>query len=680
MTNAGMNGINVNRLGVAPRNVGNNAGRGGLNFGAVGDIFSAVITQKNANGTTFELADGRSFSTKGDVLGNMGDTVFFEVVNNDGNTALKQVFPNIDGQNFLGKHMSLQNLQDLMIQKDYAKPTSSFLDVEAITQEKLDERQRVNDAANRMKRGIGRIAANAHSAAAAQLAAEGISIEKMPVDTLGGVVSQLEGAQANNEARVYEELTQKLANVSGLNDGQITQALGNEAELTLDNLYVYKHSGAKTGGESISQNEWQQLQADIARFLNENDLDNSPENLARVRLLLDNQVPLNIENFDKLMFLQDIDGNVDAKAILPYALEADAAGKPLGELNIYNAQKNALLMAETRLAMSYEANAALLGTELEMDLQPQIDAVKALKELAADTPENIEKVVEATKAVAALPQTNLAGLAAIAQNTLDFTPIALNSHNAAAQYDQNATMVSLKYGDTFAKIAEQFAPMLRNMGFADDAYTIRAAKVLTANNMDINAENLAKIKDITAKIEDVQTKLHPRIAAAMVVDGMTPQNMQMDDILQYIEQHNEEYGKSTMEQLLENIAKMDKEGDVPQEVRETVMQVYQMLYKVSKNNSAGVGFAVNAGIDLTLENLMEFSKNFDATKARSNAINYAVTDGVYFAKHLVSSFAQSAAPKPLAAFVAQKSLQDPLAKSVENLQEIVKNMPTDEAI
>ncbi|MCL2575782.1 MAG: DUF6240 domain-containing protein [Defluviitaleaceae bacterium] len=684
MTNAGLNGFNINRLGVAQRGIntianGNN--RNGVIFGNVGDVFSAVIAQKNPQTTQLALADGRNFSVNAEISGNIGDEVFFEIgKNEEGATTLKQVFPSVDGQNFVSKHISLQNLQELMIQNDYAKPTSSFLDVEGITQEKLDARQAANEAANRIKRNINRISANVHSTAAAQLAAEGINVDKMPIDTLNSVVSQLDAAQTNNQTRVYDELSQKIANISDLNNGQIAQVLSNDAELTLDNLYTYKYSGAIATEGYISQEQWQQLQKDITRFLNENGFDINDENMARVRLLLESQIPLNNENFDKLVFLQDMDGNVDIKAILPQALALDAKGTPIGELNIYDAQKEALKIAETRLAMSYEANTSLIGTDLEMDLDLQIEAVKALKELAADTSENVQKLTETIQSIKTLPQTNFASIAAVVHNAINFTPIALNNHTATLQYEQNATMASLKYGDNFAKIAEQFAPLLRSMGFADDTPTIRAAKILTANNMDINAENLAKIKDMDAKIEDVQTKLHPRIAAQMVADGLTPANMHMDDILAYIEQFKNQFGKSDTQQLLENIAQMDRSGDVAPEVRAQVIQIYQMLHKVTKNSGAGIGFAVNAGIDLTLENLMDFAKNFDTTKARNNTINYAAVDGVYLAKHLVTSFAENAKPAPLAAFVSTQSLQDPLTQSVEKLQNIAKDMATDEQL
>jgi hypothetical protein len=276
-----------------------------------------------------------------------------------------------------------------------------------------------------------------------------------------------------------------------------------------------------------------------------------------------------------------------------------------------------------------------------------------------------------------LPYTNFSTFGALAESGLGFTLTALEQYITSHKYEENATIAMMKYGDGFAKIAGQIAPLLRSMQLADDNHTIRAAKILVMNNMEINNKNLTKIKDMDAKIQDVQTKLHPRIAAQMVAEGFNPANMHMDDILNYIEQFNEKYGTSDNEELLKNIARMDKEGDINPETRQQVMEIYRMLHKVSKNGGAGIGYAVNAGVEMTLENLMDFSKNFNQSAARRNIINYTAQDGVYYAKHLVSSFIADAKPKPLAAFVQQESLNDPLAQSVAKLNKIAKALNAD---
>ncbi|MCL2620848.1 MAG: DUF6240 domain-containing protein [Defluviitaleaceae bacterium] len=682
--------MNTNNMGLNVRNIiGQNrmdavqrGGRNPLNFSADNNgLISAIIQQKDANATILAMADGQDLSVaSGQVVGNVGDEVFFQ---QNGENSLKQVFPNINGQNVFGKQLSLQSVQDLMKHSDFARPSEGALDISADLEARLEKRQTAANVANRLARNIGRISGNVHSAAVAQLAAEGINIDKISIPVLDGVVSKLDAAKAHNDARIADEIGQKVAGVSDLSDGQIAQMLANETPITLDNLYIYKHSGAEATGTPMTQADWDGLQEDIARFLQEQGLEKNAENMARVRLILDNQIPLTDENFDKLIFLQDVQGNVDIPSLVDAGAELDYNGRSIGELNVYDPVKDAIFKAETRLAMSYEASTALLSSDLEIDLDPQIEALKALKaqeqaitaslkQVNADTDENFQKMADTFKAIHTMPYVSMATYGAMADDMAKFTMSVIEQHITSHKYEENATVANLKYGDTSNKIAEQFAPMLREIGFGDDKYTIRAAKILTANNMDINAENLAKIKDMDAKITDIQTKLHPRVAAQMVAEGLNPAGMHMDEVLEYVEKHTQQYGTADHEQLLENIAKMDRQGDIDPETRNQIMDIYKMLHKISKNNGAGVGYAVNAGVELTLENLLDFSKNFDESKGKNNTLNYATENGVYFAKHLVSSFIASAKPAPMVAFVKQEPLSDTLPQSLEKLEEIAK--------
>ncbi|MCL2235344.1 MAG: DUF6240 domain-containing protein [Defluviitaleaceae bacterium] len=683
MTNPNIMGFNVHNAGLAPRiNPALNNGRNALGFTADGNgLISAMIQQKNDAGTILAMADGQNLTVAdGQVVGNVGDEVFFK---QSGENSLKQVFPNVNGQNTFGKQLSLASVQDLMKHSDFGRQAEGTLDISSDLEARLEKRQAAATAANRLSRNIGRISGNVHSAAIAQLAAEGINIDKISIPVLDGVVGQLTAAKTHNDARLEGEISQKLASSADLSENQITQMLTNDAELTLDNLYKYKHTAEGVTGAPMTQADWDSLQKDVEKFLQEQGLEKNAENMARIRLVLDNQIPLTGENFDKLIFLQDVEGNVDMPALVDAAADLEYKGKNIGELNVYDPVKDAIFKAETRLAMSYEASANLLSSDINIDLDPQIEALKALKEqeqaltsalkeVAADTDANFKKMADAYKAIHTAPYVNMQAYAEIAKDAAKFTLADLERHVASHKYDANATVANLKYGDNFAKIADQFAPMLREMGLGDDKYTIRAAKILNANNMDINAENLAKIKDIDAKIEDIQAKLHPRIAAQMVAEGLTPANMHMDEVLAFVEKHAHQYGTSDQDQLLENIAKMDRQGDVDPETRQQIMDIYKMLHKISKNEGAGVGYAVNAGIDLTLENLLEFSQNFDASKGKNNTLNYAAEDGVYFAKHLVSSFIAVAKPAPMVTFVKQESKSDPLPQSLEKLEEIAK--------
>ena len=654
-------------------------------------IIQAIIAKKDANATALQLENGDMLNIRqnqGVVDGNVGDKVFFEVSRgSEGGFALRQVFPDEHQQNLLTSQFSLKGLQDLMAHKDYIVKDESPGDVAAFAQERAALAQKANEAVARLSRSINRIAGNTHSAAVAELAAQGINIDKIPIHLLDSVTSRLDAAKAANAPRVFDELGAKLDAIMNLSDNQIARMLSHGAELTLDNLYAYKNSGYAELPNALSDAEWQNLQADVAKFFAREGLELTDENLAKARFLLENGIALDAENFGRLVFLTDLDANIDTDAVLAAAVDTDADGKPIGGVDAYQPDK--VKQAEIRLMMSYEANLGLIGTDLEMDLTPQIEAMKQLKERAAelfaalnevqaDNADNRRAMLDTFRSVFTLPFVNFDTFAAVANNGIDFTPQGLAGHVTAMAYEANATVASLKYGDTFAKITEQIAPLLAGLGLPTDEDSVRAAKILTMNGMDVDAENLLTIKDMAAKISHVETHLHPRMAAQMISEGLNPAAMHIDEILEHMAKYDNEFGTNDADKLARHIVEMDKAGDVDAELRAKVIEIYQMLHKISKNSGAGIGYAVNAGINLTLENLMDFSKNYNNTSGnRRNTINYAAQDGTFYAKQLISSFISSAKPKPLTQFVATEPLTDHLATSVDKLDNIATQMAAD---
>lgn len=650
-------------------------------------IVQAIIAQRDAAGTVLRLADGADLNVRqghGLIEGEVGDTVFFEITQTEsGDAALRQIFPESAEQNLIAKQFSLKNLQDLMIHKDFASPTENPLDAAALAESRAELARKTNEAVAKLTRSINRISSNSHSAAIAQLAASGINIDKISISLLDSVTSRLDAAKTANSPQMLKELSQKLESVMDLSDDQIARLLQSGAPLTLDNLYAYKHSGVAELPSQLKEADWLDLQADVARFFQREGLEETTENLERARFLLENGLPLNLDNLNRLIFLSDIEAHISPETLLDAALNLDADSKNLGGLEVYNHEE--LKVAEIRMMMSYEANLPLIGTDLEMDLTPQTEALKqlrekagelinALREVQIDNPQNREVILDTFRSVLTLPFIDFNIYANIAQKTIEFTPSGLENLIISGKYDENATVASLKYGDVFAKISQHFAPLLKDLSLPADDDSIRAAKILSMNNLDINAENLLLIKDIDAKLADVQSRLHPRMAAQMIAEGLNPATMYIDEILSHMDKFDKIFETNDDDKLVRHIIEMDKTGEIEGDLRRQVLEIYQMLHKISKNEGAGIGFAVNSGIGLTLENLMDFSKNFNASAARRNILNYSVGDGVYYAKHLVTSFISAARPKPLAHFVQTESLTDPLSASVVKLESIAQNM------
>ena len=257
-----------------------------------GDIISAIIAQKNENGTLLTLENGESLSIRrGEVVGEAGDKVFFELARgNDDAVALRQVFPEAHQQNLLSYTYSAQSLQDLMKHNDLAIATQNPLDAAALAENHAEARDKANRVAAKLTRSIDRIAGNTRGAAMAQLAAEGVNIDKISISMLDNVTSQLDAAVAQNSQKIADELHSKLDSVMDMGDAQIARMLQNGAEITLDNLYMYKHSGNAQTDNPLPEADWQNLQKDIANLFQREGVELNAENLAHARFLLDNGI------------------------------------------------------------------------------------------------------------------------------------------------------------------------------------------------------------------------------------------------------------------------------------------------------------------------------------------------------------------------------------------------------
>ena len=707
--------FSINRQ--APKNqfaMGQMRGRnGGIAGLPQNELITAIINRKDESGIGLTLQNGQNLNVvRGSIAGEIGDEVFFEIKVGDGQVALKQVFPGMSNESFAQTKLNIQSNRDLLMKDEYSREYYKDYNEEDAQGDRADIKREASRVVNRINRIISNIGRVTDVNVLNQLAASGIDLKKISIELLKNVTKQVDSAKKSTGLHVLGELKEKFAAIQGLSDAQITGVLTSGQGLTLDNLAKASQSAGVTPQNNLSESDWQSVRTPVEDFLNKNELPINEENLQRARFLLEIEAGLNLDNFEKLIFLQDIEGNVNLDTLLEKAVDVYEAGEDIAQIEvfdreaIYNKELEVLskqiAAAEIRLSMSYEANLQLLGTQLQIDLDPQIFGLQELKEYEKtllsnalkqadieDSPHNRNIIYKTYENIKAQSYLNYSIFKDIAENTIGFN---LNELGSAAieKYNANATVASLKYGDSFNKVAEQFAPLLKSLGFDDNEFNIRAAKILSMNDMDITEQNLSSIKSIDAKILDVVNRLHPMIAANMIKDGHNPSAMHMDEILSYIDQFKNLYGTNENELLYENIMEMDKNTDIEPQVRQKVIEIYQMLHKITKNNGAGIGFAVNADIELTLQNLLDFSKNFQSTRQQyysmdgegreytadglPESVAEAKEADILYAKSLVSRFIENAKPASLAELVTNESMDDKLEASVAKLQEIAARL------
>lgn len=388
-------------------------------------------------------------------------------------------------------------------------------------------------------------------------------------------------------------------------------------------------------------------------------------------------------------------------------------------------------LAELSLKLTWEAANRLHGKNIEIDTLALSEAVEALRKseneyLASNlrimgaeaTPENIAKISETMDAVRVLRPTADAVYGGILQKRTGFTISEVGRANFEALLSENARRASLeevvqayapfettpnpKYGDAFSKIAGKFAPLLESIGVEATRQNIKAAKILSYNEMDVNYENIIRVKTVDAKIGDIYARLHPLIAAEMIREGLNPAGMHADDVLAYIAKFREVCGETPEGKIAEHILETDRNGSLSERERKAVVSTYKMLNIIMRHGSAALGAAVKSGSELTLGSLMELSetlkkplnaviddeRGLNIRKAGKESIlkilkeaSAKPDDFEFFAKRTVESFAEKAAPAALAEYLEKtdNATEASIEAATETLSATEENATSEEA-
>lgn len=342
-----------------------------------------------------------------------------------------------------------------------------------------------------------------------------------------------------------------------------------------------------------------------------------------VRTVMEAGKSLNLKNLFEAADVRDTSSvgvTVDAPADIPKPTLA------VPEENLITAQRQ---LAEIQWKMTVQAAVRLAHRGIVIDtvhLQELVMHLRALERenhaqylRAAGTEdtkqntarmEDIFRTIQEIRPVAFHLNANISGK--VLTKKVDFNLQGV--HQAAQAYESSATRPSGRYGDSFAKISDQFEGLLKNMGIEPTAENIRAASILSRNEIDVASSTIDAVKAIDAKIAAVMDRLSPMMAAQMLKDGYNPLDMHMDEMISYIRKFEDLHGYSGRDKIAQHILEMDKSQTLTPEERSGMIAIYRMLNLIHKNGSAALGVALKQDAPLTLGSLMEASKFYDGKK------------------------------------------------------------------
>ena len=247
---------------------------------------------------------------------------------------------------------------------------------------------------------------------------------------------------------------------------------------------------------------------------------------------------------------------------------------------------------------------------------------------ADDERELLTRTVEVMSGFPSLP----VGVAASLYNgTIEYTAEAVYEEGqlmasrfrmASMTYEAVGTEVRSDLGDSITKAFRNIDELLTACGVEVNDKNRRSARVLGYNSIEITAESVETMNDITADLDNLTNNLTPRAAVYLIRNGINPLNTDIRELNDMLVQLNTELGAGNEdEKYSEYLWKLEKNKSITQEERDAYIQLYRMLNHINRQDGSAAGAVSKAGQEMTLANL------YTAVRTRqSGSVNKQIDD------------------------------------------------------
>ena len=281
-------------------------------------------------------------------------------------------------------------------------------------------------------------------------------------------------------------------------------------------------------------------------------------------------------------------------------------------------------LEEVRLAMSAEANYALLKKGISIDTEPLVQLVDELKNMenqyyanlleaqgADATPENVALFAETTEKVAQLGQVPayVLGIPEADVSTIDGAyeqGMQMKSalEKAGVQYETLMTAPRTDMGDSIQKAFRNVDDILNDLGVEATEENRRAVRILGYNGIEITEDSIIQMKAADEEVQRMFKNMTPAVVTQLIKQGINPLEMKISDLNRVAEQVRSEVGKDDNQKFSEYLYKLEKNNQITEEERNSYIGIYRLIHQVEQTDGAAIGALVNQGAEMTMKNLL----------------------------------------------------------------------------
>jgi hypothetical protein len=505
--------------------------------------------------------------------------------------------------------------------------------------------------------------------------------------------------------------------------------IGNQQNITPENISGSVYGGAgNSGTETEEDSSFSSVASQVETILQEGGLPLTEESMETAKWLYDSQLPVTAENIRLCGQLEEIrdmdvdtlieriadqlvDGVAPEKADLT-VISRDEADTQLqefiqtdedalrqaypAEIDFIRAKRQ---MEEIRLSMTAEAARTMAAKGIDLDLSNIEKIVGELREQEQQakeswlletglpvTDENLNTMagtLDAAKNVMSAPVELLANTIPRA-DSITLSELSDSALTIKEQYDRMeqtyeavGTEVRRDLGDSIQKAFGNVDEILKDLGLETTAVNQRAVRILGYNQMELTEENVQNMKAYDSKVTTLMDNLKPPVVAELIRRDINPLELSVDELNQKVDEISSEVASEDIS-FRKFMWKMDHQGEMSQEERQSMIGVYRLLDKINKSDGAVIGQVVKEGRELSLSSLLSATRTRKAEGMDVSVdddfggLEDTVTHGVSIDEQIQTAYQSSVAEKlqkTLSPKVLQNLGQDGMEISLESLLE-----------
>ncbi len=473
----------------------------------------------------------------------------------------------------------------------------------------------------------------------------------------------------------------KAASLQDVTEGAAKYMVENHMEPTIDALYKADFSSTPDGdrqgkgyyadgvsgyfAKKADDFNWQQLQPQMEKVIEQAGLEVNEETLHQAKWLLEKGIPLTQETVKNYHALNDIVFPQKAEEIMAAIAAAIADGKKAGEANLSDGRSNLQKAAdyvekfanmtvsaenitarrqleEIRLMMTIEANYKLLGSGFSLDTAELEEIVEALKQAeqernqilfgesdVAKAEEKASLYQETCSKVAEIPYLPIdvvgkwkAGAEDFTLNQVHVEGSALrNSYEKAQEkYEELMSTPRADMGDSIKKAFRNVDAILQDMDLELSEENRRAIRILGYNSMELTTENIQAVKESDLELRRVIAKMTPAATLQAIRDGKNPLEMSLAQLNEYLDSSS--YGEEQEEEKYSRfLYKLEQNKEITEQERDSYIGIYRLLRQIEKADDAVIGTLLQNGAELSFKNLLGALRS-----SKKHGMDYTVDD------------------------------------------------------